>query len=161
MENSAKEASMKSLFKMLGLAAFLGLGAGAAQAGGGYPGDEHDFYYRQPDFNHNCFDMPWHPACHPRPRHDGHVVFVRPGVQIELQFGDRHMRHYDDYQPRPIIRQVRYCSNSMAVRTAQAMGIHNVRAYAYNDHVLIKGTKHGHRVAVTLSREWGCPAIDY
>jgi hypothetical protein len=160
MENSAKEASMKSLFKALGLAAFLGLGVSAAQAGGGYPGDEREFYYRQPDFNHNCFDMPWHPACHPPRRHPGHAILIQPGVHIELQFGDTHMRRYD-YQPRPLIRKVRYCSNSMAVNKAHAMGIRNVRAYAYNDHILIKGTKHGDRVAVTLSRQWGCPSIDY
>jgi hypothetical protein len=152
---------MKSLFKMIGLAAFLGLGVSAAQAGGGYPGDEREFYYRQPDFHHNCFDNPYHPACRPRPRpHYQGGFYVQPGVHIELQFGNVHTRRYD-YQPRPLIRKVRYCTNSMAVNTAHAMGIRNVRAYAYNDHILIKGTKRGHRVNVTLSRQWGCPAIDY
>jgi hypothetical protein len=159
MENPPKEASMKSILKMLGLAAFLGLGAGAAQAGG-YPGDEHEFYFRQRDFNHNCFDMPWHPACHPqreRPRHD---VFIEPGVHFELQFGNVHPRHRD-YDPRPIIRHVSFCSNSNAVHKAQKLGIHHIRAYAFQDYIVVKGTKHGRRVEVTLSRQPGCPVIDY
>jgi hypothetical protein len=159
MENSPQEASMKSILKMLGLAAFLGLGVSAAQAGG-YPGDEHEFYYRQPDFNHNCFDMPWHPACHPRPMHDDHVVFVRPGVHIELQFGNARPR-YREYQPRPLIRHVRFCSNAGAVGKAQALGMHHIRAYAFRDYIVVKGRKHGHRVEVTLSREPGCPIIQY
>ena len=150
---------MKSMLKMLGLAAFLGLGAGAAQAGG-YPGDEHEFYYRQPDFNHNCFDMPWHPACHPRREHPRQGFYVQPGVHIELQFGNVHPR-YRDYHPRPMIRHVSFCSNSNAVHKAQALGIRKIRAYAFKDYIVVKGRKHGHRVELTLSRQPGCPVIQY
>lgn len=152
---------MKSLFKMLSLAAFLGLGASAAQAGGD-PGDEREFYYRQPDFYHNCFEKPWHPGCRPavRPHNPRIGYYVQPGVHLELQFGNVHRRGYRDYDG-PVIRKVRFCSNSMAVSKAHDMGIRNVRAYAYPDHILIKGTKRGHRVSVTLSRERGCPSIDY
>ena len=150
---------MKSMFKMLGLAGFLGLGISAAQAGG-YAGDEREFYQRQPDFHHNCFDNPRHPACNPRPdlRRGGH--YAQPGIQLEFRFGNVHPRRHDNDRL-PIIRKVRFCSNIMAVDTARAMGIRNIRAYGYRDHILIKGTKRGHRVAVTLSRQWGCPAIDY
>lgn len=151
---------MKTMFKLLGLAAFLGLGVSAAQAGGGYPGDEREFYHRQPDFHHNCFDHPRHPACNPRPHLPRHGYYVQPGVHIELQFGNVHTRRHD-YHPRPIIRKVRHCSNSMAVDKARSMGIRHIRAYAYQDHILIKGTKRGHRVSVALSRQWGCPSIRY
>jgi hypothetical protein len=159
MENSAQEASMKSMLKILGLAAFLGLGAGAAQAGG-YPGDEHEFYFRQPDFNHNCFDMPWHPACRPGREHPRHEIFNEPGVHFELQFGDVRPL-YREYRPRPMIQRVRFCSNASAVNKAQALGIHHIRAYAYQDYILVKGTKRGQRVEVTLSRQPGCPIIQY
>jgi hypothetical protein len=158
MENSPQEASMKSLFKMLGLAAFLGLGVSAAQAGG-YAGDEREFYYRSPDFNHNCFDMPWHPACHPRREHPRHGFDVQPGVHIELQFGNVHPRR--DYHPRPIIRHVRFCSNNSAVLKARGLGFRHIRAYAFQDYIVVKGTKRGHRVEVTLSRQPGCPVIQY
>jgi hypothetical protein len=160
MANSAQEASMKSFFKMLGLAAFLGLGISAAQAGG-YAGDEREFYHRQPDFHHNCFDNPRHPACRPRPRphYREQGFYVQPGIHLEFQFGNVHPRRHDHY--RPIIRKVRFCSNSMAVGKARSMGIRSIRAYAYQDYVLVKGKKRGHRVEVTFSRQWGCPRIQY
>ena len=150
---------MRTLFKMLGLAAFLSLGAGAAQAGG-YIGDEREFYHRQPDFHHNCFDNPRHPACRPKPRphYQGHGFYVQPGIHLELQFGNVHRRH-DNY--RPIIRKVRFCSNGMAVDKARAIGIRHIRAYGYRDYVLIKGKKRGHRVELAVSRQWGCPIIGY
>jgi hypothetical protein len=160
MENSAQEASMKSMFKMLALAAFLGLGIGAAQAGG-YDGDEREFYYRQPDFHHNCFDNPRHPACRPKPRpHYQHQGFyVQPGIHLEFQFGNVHPRRHDHY--RPIIRKVRFCSNSNAVHKAKRLGMHHIRAYAFQDYIVVKGKKRGHRVEVTFSRQPGCPVIQY
>ena len=152
---------MKSLFKMLGLAAFLGLGASAAQAGG-YDGDEREFYHRQPDFHHNCFDNPRHPACRPKPHphYQGQGFYVQPGIHLEFQFGDARPR-YREYHPRPLIRKVRFCTNSKAVHKAQSLGIRHVRAYAFQDYIVVKGRKHGRRVEVTLSRQPGCPVIQY
>ncbi len=154
---------MKTMFKMLGLAAFLGFGVSAAQAGG-YAGDEREFYYRSPDFNHNCFDMPWHPACHPRPiarpHPPRHGFYVQPGIQLEFQFGNVHPR-YREYNPRPIVRKVRFCTNAKAVHKAQALGFHHIRAYSFQDYIVVKGKKHGRRVEVTLSRQPGCPVIQY
>jgi hypothetical protein len=150
---------MKSMFKMLGLAAVLGLGLSAAQAGG-YAGDEREFYFRQPDFHHNCFDNPYHPACHLRREHPRHGFYAQPGVHIELQFGNVHPR-YREYHPRPLIRKVRFCSNSGAVHKAQALGLRHIRAYAFRDYIVVKGRKHGHRAEVILSRQPGCPVIQY
>ena len=148
---------MKSILKMLGLAAFLGLGVSAAQAGG-YAGDEREFYYRQPNFNHNCFDNPRHPACNPRHPRPG--IYVQPGIHLEFQFGNVHRRRHD-YDRRPIVRKVRFCSNGMAVEKARSIGIRHIRAFAYRDHVVVRGKKRGHRVEVVMSRQWGCPIIDY
>ena len=152
---------MKSILKMLGLAALLGLGVSAAQAGG-YPGDEREFYYRLPDFHHNCFDNPRHPACRPKPRqhYQGQGFYVQPGIHLEFQFGNVQPRRHN-YHPRPIIRKVKFCSNGMAVNKARALGIRHIRAYAYQDYIIVKGKKRGHRVEVTFSRQWGCPVIQY
>jgi hypothetical protein len=161
MENSPQEASMKSMFKMLGLAAFLGLGISAAQAGG-YVGDEREFYQRSPDFHHNCFDNPRHPACRPkhRPHYQGQGFYVQPGIQLEFRFGNVHPQRRV-YHPRPIIRKVRFCSNSNAVHKAQELGIRRIRAFAFQDYIVVKGRKRGHRVEVTFSRQPGCPVIQY
>ena len=157
---------MKFLVKLLGIAAILGLSLGAAQAGGNAGGNnEREHYYRAPGFHHDCFSQPHHPGCFKRPmkrlHHPRHGSYVQPGIHFEFRFGNVHpRRHYDDY-PRQVIRKARFCSNSMAVNKAQAMGVRHIRAYAYRDHILIKGKKRGHRVNIAFSRQWGCPVIDW
>jgi hypothetical protein len=95
-------------------------------------------------------DGDWGQHNWPRPRHGWNV---HPGVGFGLYFGDNY--------PRRVIRPARFCSDGMAVSKARSIGIRNIKAYAYRDHVLIKGTKRGHRIQVAFSRSYGCPTIRY
>jgi hypothetical protein len=152
---------MKLFSKLAAIAAVigfsLGFGSVSAQAGSyvacGHPGSVH------------CPPLVRH---HPRP----HVFHGHPrhynGSRIGFEFRFGNVPHYDPYyrprhiyRPVPVIRHVRFCSTDAAVHKARALGIRNIRAYGYHDHVVIKGHKRGHRVHVTFARQRGCPIIDY
>jgi hypothetical protein len=99
--------------------------------------------------------------------HPGPPVFRgHPGyhhgsrIGFEFRFGNVRP-DYDYYRPPYVYRQVRFCSNDMAIGKARAYGVRHIRAYAYNDHILIKGSKHGHRVQLAFARARGCPIIGY
>lgn len=151
---------MALFLKTIIVSALIGLGVGSMPSNAKeLGGEERDYRNGNPaihcghnrcrpndgDWGHN--DWPRHNW----PRHHGWGI--HPGVGFGLYFGD-------DY-PRRIIRPARFCSDGMAVSKARSIGIRNIRAYAYRDHVLIKGTKRGHRVQVAFSRSYGCPTIRY
>ncbi len=152
---------MRFFSKLAAIAAVIGLTLGfgsiSAQAGSyvkcGHPGGVHC----GPRIGH-------HPRGHVfqgHPRYHG-----GPRIGFEFRFGNVHPRHdyyrpLHVYRPVPVIRKVRFCSNDMAVHKARAHGVRHIRAYAYHDHIVIKGRKHGHRVQMIFARARGCPVIRY
>jgi hypothetical protein len=149
-----REVFMKLISKLAAVAAVIGLSLGfgsvSAQAGSyvacGHPGSVH------------C------PRPHVFQGHPRHYNGSRIG--FEFRFGnapyyDPYYRPRPIYRPVPVIRTVRFCSNDAAVYKARSLGVRNIRAYSYHDHILIKGSKRGHLVRLAFARQHGCPIINY
>ena len=160
---------MKKFLKIAGLASLIGISAltGAAYAlERGEPG----YCQTNPD-DAWCDRLPLPdggaalqppppppPAVHPN---DG--LRKKPRVDFDLYIGDGGPRDFrdDDYRERPLLRKVRFCTNSMAINKARRLGVRSIRAYAYSDYVLIKGRQDGRRVEVAIGRHRSCPILDY
>jgi hypothetical protein len=110
--------------------------------------------------------------CAPLVRHHPDVFYGHPrhynGSRIGFEFRFGNAPYYDPYyrprhiyRPVPLIQHVRFCSNDAAVYKARSLGVRNIRAYSYRDHVLIKGSKRGHLVHLAFARQRGCPIINY
>lgn len=158
---------MKTLLLSLGVAAFASLAPLPASAGDTPYGDDGLLPAGGPVMcpmsDPRCVPPhpprgpePFDPGFHPGGPGLGHHRHHDGRFEFGLYFGDAYPRH-----PGYVIRKARYCTNDMAIGKARAFGIRSIRAYAYPDYILIKGKKRGHRVEVTFSRQWGCPAIQY
>ncbi len=154
---------MTSLIKTISVAVLLLFGIGSFSASAQrLSGGEGEYLNRGRILD--CGPSDTHYRCGSRvlPRHwrnHGGGWSANPGIGLGLYFGDVYPRHH--IYPRRIIRPVRLCTTQMAVNKARSMGIRHVRAYSYDDHILIKGKKRGHRVQVAFARARGCPAIYY
>jgi hypothetical protein len=153
-----REAFMKFLSKIAAVAAFAGLafafGSSSASAESYRPCGP-GLRHCGPFIGHNPGPFPGH-----------YRNYRRSGVGIEFRFGNA--PYYDPYyhprriyRPVPVIRPVRFCSNDAAIYKARSLGVRNIRAISYRNHVVIKGRQNGHRVQLAFARARGCPIIRY
>jgi hypothetical protein len=161
---------MKKFLKIAGLAYLIGISAftGAAYAlERGEPGycqafPDDAWCVRLPLPDGGAALQP--PAPPPPPAvHPNDVLRTKPRVDFDVYIGDGDRRDFrdDEREERPLVRRVRFCTNTMAINKARRLGVRSIRAYAYPDYVLIKGRQGGNRVEVAFGRHRTCPILDY